>query len=86
MRLCNQMTKTEAQTTEDKVIHTLLRGTHPEYSKYQGKHVMVIEGEIVPVEEGEQSTKDYKGLEEKYGRSPVLTFIPRKDSPYILWQ
>lgn len=62
----------------------LLSGRLAEYTKYAGKHVLVIKDKIVPLKEGEQGRKDISLLEKKYGQKPVLTYVPRKDISYIL--
>jgi len=36
------------------------------------------------LKEGEQAVKDFKKLKEKYGKLPIITFIPRQDTSYIL--
>ena len=45
------MVKKDPQTTEDKIIHALLVGTHPKAANFQGKHVMAVGKQIVPIEE-----------------------------------
>lgn len=62
----------------------LLSGKHPRAKRYAGKHVMVIENEIIPLKEGREVFKDMEKLEKKYGRLPTLVFVPRPDISYIL--
>lgn len=62
----------------------LLSGKHPQAKKYAGKHVMVIENEVVPLKEGKEALEDMEKLEKKYGRLPTLVFVPRPDISYIL--
>ena len=76
--------KPDLKTTEDKVIHALLAGTHPKSTDMQGRHVMVIGKEVVPLEEGSSGAKQYRELKQKYGHAPVLTFVPQQNALYIL--
>lgn len=62
----------------------LLSGKHPQAKEYAGKHVMVIENEVIPLKEGREVFKDMEKLEKKYGRLPTLVFVPRPDISYIL--
>jgi len=62
----------------------LLSGKHPQAKKYAGKHVMVIENEVILLKEGKESLEDMRKLEKKYGRLPTLVFVPRPDISYIL--
>lgn len=64
-------------------LNLLLSGKHPQAKKYAGKHVMVIENEVVTLEKGEAGL-DFKKLKEKYGQPSVLTFVPRQYITYIL--
>lgn len=68
----------------DITLHLLLSGKHPQIKKYAGKHVFVIEKEIVPLKEGERGMKDFKMLKEKYGKAPTLVFVPQPGATYIL--
>lgn len=65
-------------------LNLLFSGKHPQAKKYAGKHVMVIEKEVVPLKEGKEALEDMKKLEKKYGRMPTLVFVPRPDISYIL--
>lgn len=67
-----------------KNLTLLLSGKHPKTNQYAGKHVLVIEDKIVPLKEGKEALKDMDRLEKKYGKLPVLTFVPRPDISYIL--
>ena len=67
-----------------KNLTLLLSGRHPQSKKYAGRHVLVIEDKIIPLREGEKGVKDLEKLEKKYGKPPVLTFVPRLDISYIL--
>ncbi len=71
------------QQTE-KTLHALLSGKHPLFKKYAGKQVFVIENEVVPLAAGKKGMADFKHLKEKYGTSPILTFIPQPGISYIL--
>ena len=47
--------------------------------KYRGKHVVVVEDEIVVVKDEKELKEALKRLEEKYpGRIPLITFIPEE--------
>ena len=48
--------------------------------KYRGKHVVVVEDEIVVVKDEKELKEALKRLEEKYpGRIPLITFIPEEE-------
>lgn len=68
----------------DKTLHDLLSGSHPLTKKYAGKQVFVVHTEIVPVGRGKKSLSDFKKLKSKYGKSPVLIFVPQPGASYIL--
>ncbi len=68
----------------DKIVHLLLSGRHPFAKKYAGKQVFVVQDEIVPLKEGSKGLEDFRRLKEKYGESPVLTFVPKPGATYIL--
>lgn len=70
--------------TTHKTLQLLLSGKLAQYSRYSGKHVLVIKDKIIPLKEGKQARKDIHRLEKKYGQKPVLTYVPRKDTSYIL--
>ncbi|MBM3283151.1 hypothetical protein FJY90_02760 [Candidatus Gottesmanbacteria bacterium] len=69
---------------EEKILSLLLSGKHPMSKKYAGHHVLVINNEVLPLREGKQANEDIQKLKKKYGRSPVITFVPRQDISYIL--
>lgn len=68
----------------DKTIQALLSGLHPLSKKFGGKQVFVIEKEIVTIGRGKKALDDFKSLKEKYGKPPVVTFIPEPGTSYIL--
>ena len=48
--------------------------------KYRGKHVVVVEDEIVVVKDEKELKEALKRLEKKYpGRIPLITFIPEEE-------
>ena len=67
-----------------KTLSLLLSGKHPKAKKYAGHHVLVIEDQIVPLNEGQEGLKDIDRLEKKYGKTPIIAFVPRQDVSYIL--
>lgn len=67
-----------------KTLHALLAGIHPLAKKYGGKQVFVVENEILPLRRGEKGLGDFKRLKVKYGKKPVLTFVPHPGVSYIL--
>lgn len=73
-----------AKKTDQKILNVLLSGKHPLSKKYAGKHVLVIEDQVVPLKKGKGGANDIEKLEKKYGRTPTLIFIPRHDISYIL--
>jgi hypothetical protein len=73
--------KTTTQTT----LSLLLSGKRKAFQKYAGKHVLVVGNRIMPIHEGEENFwKEVEELEKKYGETPTITFVPRKDISYIL--
>lgn len=74
---------TKAGST-DKTLHDLLSGSHPLIKKYAGKQVFVVNTEIVPVVRSKKSLSDFKKLKTKYGKPPVLIFVPQPGASYIL--
>ena len=68
-----------------KTLNLLLSGKHPRSEKYEGKHVLVIEDSVFPIDEGEDGVNKIKELEKKYGKTPTLVFVPRNDITYILF-
>ena len=67
-----------------RTLQALLSGSHPLTKKYEGKHVFVVDKEIVPVIRSKRSLSDFKHLKEKHGKSPVLMFVPQPGASYIL--
>jgi len=74
----------KAKDSTQKNLNLLLAGKHRLAKKYAGKHVMVLENEIIPLKENKETLKDMEKLEKKYGRTPTLVFVPRPDISYIL--
>lgn len=72
------------QDTTDKTLHDLLSGSHPQTKKYAGKQVFVINTEIIPVKQTKKSLDDFKKLKIKYGKPPILIFVPQPEASYIL--
>lgn len=70
--------------TTEKTLQALLSGSHPQAKKYAGKHVFVIDKEVVPMKKGDKAMEDFKHLKAKYHNSPVLTFVPDPGTSYIL--
>lgn len=74
----------KAKDITQKTLHALLSGSHPLTKKYAGRHVFVIDNEVLPLTGGKKSISEFKRLKEKYGKSPVLTFVPQPGVSYIL--
>lgn len=68
----------------DKTLHDLLSGSHPLTKKYAGKQVFVVNTEIIPVKQSKKSLADFKKLKTKYGKPPILIFVPQPGASYIL--
>lgn len=68
----------------DQTLHDLLSGSHPLTKKYAGKQVFVVNTEIVPVKQSKKSLSDFKKLKTKYGKPPILVFVPQPGASYIL--
>lgn len=68
----------------DKTLNALLSGKHPLVKTYRGKQVFVIENEIIPVGHGKKGLDDFKRLKAKYGKPPILIFVPQPGASYIL--
>ena len=82
--ILKMMVKKKLVSNKQDVVQALLRGSHPQSKKYQGKHVMVVNDKIVALGEGEKAVKDYQRLAKRYGQAPRLTFVPKHDSLYVL--
>ena len=68
-----------------KTLDALLSGKHPLAKKYGGKHVFVVDKEIVPLARTEKSLSDFKYLKAKHGKLPILVFVPQLGDSYIWW-
>lgn len=75
--------KKQDKTTQA-TLQALLSGSHPLAKKYGGKQVFVVNQEIIPVSRGKKAMLDFKELKEKYGKPPVVTFVPQPGTSYIL--
>lgn len=69
--------------TNNKTLNLLLSGKHPRAKQYAGHHVLVVDDKIVPLKEGAEGIKDIEQLEKKYGKTPIVAFVPRQDISYI---
>jgi hypothetical protein len=69
----------------EKTMQMLLSGKHPNIKKYAGKQVFVIANKVFPIKAGKKGFEEFKELQEKYGESPVVTFVPRPGATYILF-
>lgn len=67
-----------------KTLQNLLSGSHPLSKRYGGKQVFVVDKEIIPIGRGKKAMSDFKHLKEKYGKPPVVAFIPLPGTSYIL--
>lgn len=65
-------------------LHALLAGSHALSKKYGGKQVFVIKDEVMLLAHGKKGLEDFKRLKAKYGKEPVLTFVPHPGVSYIL--
>jgi len=74
----------QVKKTTEKTLNALLSGSHPLSKKYGGKQVFVIKDEIIPLARGKKGIEDFKKLKAKYGRSPVLVYVPHPGLSYIL--
>lgn len=74
------------QTKEitQKTLQALLSSSHQLSKKYGGKHVFVVDQEVVPLGKGGKDMAKFKRLKQKHGKSPVLVFVPRPGTSYIL--
>lgn len=66
-------------------LQSLLSGSHPLAKKYAGKHVFVIDKEVIPMRKGNRAMVDFRNLKTKHHHSPVLTFVPDPGASYILF-
>ena len=67
----------------DKTLNLLLSGRHPAIKKYAGKQVFVVKDKILPIKGGKKGLEEFKKLKEKYGESPVATFVPDPNVSYL---
>lgn len=77
--------KQEMTDQTQKTLNKLLSGKHPDYEKFKGKHVMIVQKEIALLPRSKKAREKLEELEEKYGERPVISFVPRDDTSYILW-
>lgn len=68
----------------NKTLNLLLSGKHPKAKKFAGKHVIVVENEVVPLKKGKAGVEDIIKLEKKYRKPSTLVFVPHRDISYIL--
>lgn len=62
--------------SEDKTLSLLLSGKHPKAKEFAGKHVLVVENEILPLKRGKSALKDIEKLEKRYGKTPTIVYVP----------
>ena len=65
-------------------IQLLLTGKHPEYEKFAGKHVFVINNKIIPFSASKKAKEKIEKIKKKYKKLPTLLFVPKKEVNYIL--
>lgn len=68
----------------DETLSLLLSGKHPSIKKYVGRQVFVVKDKVLPIKTGKKGLEEFKKLKEKYGESPVATFVPDPAVTYIL--
>lgn len=74
----------QVREATQETLQALLSGSHPLSKKYGGKQVLVIDNKILPLARGKKALTDFKKLKEKYGKSPIVTFVPQPGASYIL--
>lgn len=74
----------KASETTNKTLQALLSGTHPLVKKYGGKQVFVVDDNVVIIKKGRGALSEFKQLKKKYGKAPVVTFVPQPGTSYIL--
>ena len=80
----NGSMKKKASLTE-RTLSLLLSGKGRTARKYAGKHVLVVGDRIVPIKSQTKAVwRDIEQLEQKYGETPVITFVPCPNLTYIL--
>lgn len=72
------------EKTTEKTLNALLSGSHPLAKRYGGKQVFVVDNEVLLLARGKKGLEDFKGLKAKYGKEPVLIFVPHPGVSYIL--
>ncbi len=72
------------QDLTQQTLTALLSGKHPFVKRYSGKQVFVADREVVILKRGQRGIADFKRLKAKYGKPPVLIFVPQPGSSYIL--
>lgn len=72
------------KVNEKKTLSLLLSGKHPKAKKLAGRHVLVVDDEIVLFQAGKNGTKEIERLEKKHGKTPTIVFVPKQDTTYIL--
>lgn len=70
--------------TTDRTLQALLSGTHPLVKRYGGKQVFVIDDNIILVRKGRKALSEFKQLKKKYGKAPVVTFVPQPGTSYMV--
>ncbi|MBI4990988.1 hypothetical protein HZB96_02730 [Candidatus Gottesmanbacteria bacterium] len=63
----------------NKTLNLLLSGKHPKAKKFAGKHVIVVENEVVPLKKGKAGVEDIIKLEKKYRKPSTLVFVPHRN-------
>lgn len=74
----------KAPEATNKTLQALLSGSHPLVKKYGGKQVFVIDDNIIIIKKGSKALSEFKQLKKKYGKAPVVTFVPQPGTSYIL--
>lgn len=73
------------RSTTEKTLQLLHSGKHPDIKKYAGKHVFVIDNEVVIIRSSRDNLEDFNRLEKKHRKSPVVVFVPQPGATYILF-
>jgi hypothetical protein len=75
----------KSKSRTQRTLSLLLSGKGPKAHKYAGRHVLVVNDEVVPLgKRREEIWRDIETLRKKYGEMPVVTFVPRPGLSYIL--
>jgi len=67
-----------------RTLSLLLSGKGFQAKRLAGKQVLVIDEEVLELKKGDAGWRDFQRLQEKYGRKPIVAFVPRQDISYIL--